>query len=165
MRRYVGPAWLYLTRSVFVVAIFVSTPLLIILYFTAGGNCVAPQPADVHLMPDHACCGQGLAFLRSKVENELLKLFRSNRWSRVATDSFIEEYADATDGLRWALTPVVMQHVGGKSSHGVNRGRGNAPDKIWNFGFKRNDAPILAAEYLAASDSSSGSQIRLGLHV
>ncbi|KAI1463479.1 uncharacterized protein F4812DRAFT_446289 [Daldinia caldariorum] len=152
MRRYVPAARLHLTRSVFLLVTLVFTPLLILLYFAAGGNCVAPRPTGVHLMPDHACCGQGLVFPRAKVSDVLLPLFHRNRWSDVPTDSFIEEYADATGDLRWALTPVVMQHVGGESSHGAYRGGGWTPVRIWNFGFEDNNPDALAAEHQLIRD-------------
>ncbi|RYP83550.1 hypothetical protein DL769_001337 [Monosporascus sp. CRB-8-3] len=153
-RRNVPAARLYLTRSVLLLATLVFTPLLIGLFFAAGGNCVLPRPAGVHLMPENACCGQGLVFPRAAVADDLLPLFRSNRSSEVPTDSFIEDHADATGALRWALTPVLMQHVGGKSSHGVNRGMyGNmTPSHIWNFAFEENDAVRLAAEHLRVND-------------
>ena len=110
------------------------------------------QPTGVHLMPENACCGQGLVFPRTTVVDELLPHFRRNRWSEVPTDSFIEEYADATSALRWALTPVVMQHVGGRSSYDVSRGNygDTTPAGIWNFAFEENDAAALAAEHLLA---------------
>ncbi|KAI1407122.1 integral membrane protein [Hypoxylon sp. FL1857] len=149
-RRCVPAARLHLTRSAFILITFIFTPLLIILFFVAGSNCVLPQPSGVQLMPKNACCGQGFVFSRTTVNSELLPLFRNNRWSEVPTDSFIERYADMTGGLRWALTPVVIQHVGGQSSHGVPRGAyGNMTGgKIWNFGFEENDAETLAAEHL-----------------
>jgi hypothetical protein len=102
-------------------------------------------------MPNNGCCGQGLVFPRAKVTQELLPLFRSTRWSKVPTDSFIEEHAGETGGLRWALTPVVMQHVGGQSSHGVYRGGGMTPSGIWNYGFEEYDAASLAMEHLLES--------------
>jgi hypothetical protein len=98
-------------------------------------------------MPNHACCGQGLVFPRARVTNSLLPLFYSNRWSTVPTDSFIEEYGDATGGLRWALTPVVMQHIGGESSHGAHRGGGVTPNEIWNYAFEDYDPTRLATEH------------------
>ncbi|KAI0880039.1 uncharacterized protein GGS22DRAFT_198361 [Annulohypoxylon maeteangense] len=149
VRRCMPKARQYLTHPVFFLTILVFTPLLIILFFSAGGNCIMPQPEGVHLMTKNACCGQGLVFPRTTVTNELLPHFRSNRWSQVPTDSFIEEYAEETGGLRWALTPVVMQHVGGQSSHGVFRGTYGTmtPSHIWNFGFESNDAERLAAEH------------------
>ncbi|KAI1139292.1 integral membrane protein [Hypoxylon sp. FL0543] len=156
-RRYMPAARLYLTRSALPLVTLIFTPLLIILFFSAGRNCVLPQPAGVHLMPKNACCGQGLVFPRTTVVNELLPHFRNNRWSEVPTDSFIEEYADAKGALRWALTPVVMQHIGGRSSHGVARGAyGNMTGgNIWNFGFEENDAETLAAEHLRMNGQPS----------
>ncbi|RYP07186.1 hypothetical protein DL765_009238 [Monosporascus sp. GIB2] len=154
IRRYAPTARPYLTCSVFLLTALVFTPFLILLFFAAGRNCVLPQPAGVHLMPKNACCGQGLVFPRATVADELLPLFRSNRWSQVPTDSFIEQHADATGELRWALTPVVMQHVGGRSSHGVQRGTYGVmtPSRLWNFGFEGNDAGALAAEHLRVNN-------------
>ncbi|KAI1359032.1 hypothetical protein F5Y08DRAFT_345108 [Xylaria arbuscula] len=149
MKRYIPPTRLYLTRSAIFLVTFVFTPCMIILYFSAGANCVLPRPPGVHLMPNNACCGQGLVFQRSKVVDELLPLFRDNRWSEVPTDSFIEEYADSAGALRWALTPVVMQHVGGQSSHGVNRGGGMTPNRLWNYGFEDYDVDRLALEHIS----------------
>ncbi|OTA76410.1 hypothetical protein M434DRAFT_18494 [Hypoxylon sp. CO27-5] len=153
-RWYMPATRLHLTRSAFILTTLVFTPLLIILFFAAGSNCMLPQPTGVRLMPKNACCGQGFVFPRTTVVNELLPFFRSNRWSEVPTDSFIEKYADATGGLRWALTPVVMQHIGGQSSHGVSRDTyGNLTGgNIWNFGFEENDAETLAAEHVRVND-------------
>ncbi|KAI0468347.1 hypothetical protein F4859DRAFT_212133 [Xylaria cf. heliscus] len=147
IRRYMPTTRPYLTRSVVLLTTFIFTPCTIILYFVAGANCVLPRPPGVHLMPENACCGQGLVFQRSKVTEELLPLFHHNTWSEIPTDSFIEQYADTSKVLRWALTPVVMQHVGGQSSHGVDRGGGVIPNKIWNYGFEDYDAGSLAMEY------------------
>jgi hypothetical protein len=62
----------------------------------------------------------------------------------------MERRGDETGGLRWALTPVVAQHVGGQSSHGVDRGDKFgylAPKRIWNYGFEDNRAAELAEEH------------------
>ncbi|KAK3681339.1 hypothetical protein B0T22DRAFT_531238 [Podospora appendiculata] len=154
-RRLVPTARLHLTRSALLLITLVFTPLLILLFFAAGANCVLPRPAGVHLMPENACCGQGLVFPRATVTEKLLPYFRANIWSEVPTDSFVEAYADQTGGLRWALTPVVMQHIGGKSSHGAARSRDSyvygdltltPPSVIWNFAFEGNEARALGEE-------------------
>ncbi|KAI1431700.1 hypothetical protein GGR50DRAFT_689506 [Xylaria sp. CBS 124048] len=147
-QRYIPATRPYLARQIVLLVVLVFTPLLIILGFVGGGNCMLPRRPGVDLMPDHACCGQGLVFPRDTATDELLPLFHRNQWSDVATDSFIEEYADATGGLRWALTPVVMQHVGGQSSHGVPRGGGFTPSYLWNYEFEDYDAHSLAVEHL-----------------
>ncbi|KAI1424855.1 integral membrane protein [Xylaria sp. FL1777] len=150
-RRYVARA--YLTHTILLLATFVFTPLLIALFFVAGRNSVLPQPAGVHIMDKYACCGQGLVFPRSTVTEDLLPFFRSNMWSNVATDSFIEQHADETGALRWALTPVIMQHVGGQSSHSGRRGDTYGPKHIWNFEFEDNDPYQLADEHAQAQYS------------
>lgn len=60
-------------------------------------------------------------------------------------DSAVEKFADATDGLRWAMTPVVMQHVGSRSSKAAANVIKNG---IWNYQFERNDAKKLRREHL-----------------
>ncbi|KAK3327017.1 hypothetical protein B0T19DRAFT_420606 [Cercophora scortea] len=156
-RRYLPTArlHLHLTRSSLVLITLVFTPLLILLFFAAGANCVLPRPAGVHLMPENACCGQGLVFPFVTAVEKLLPHFRANVWSEAPTDSFVEAYADSTGGLRWALTPVVMQHIGGKSSHGAVRSGGSyvygdltltPPSVIWNFAFEGNDPRSLAVD-------------------
>lgn len=108
------------------------------------------QPSGVHVMDKYACCGQGLVFPRTIVTKDLLPWFRNNKWSPISTDSFIEEYAETTGALRWALTPVVMQHIGGQSSHNGRRGDTYEPSRLWNFGFEGNDAAQLAEEHAQA---------------
>ncbi|KAI0469406.1 integral membrane protein [Xylaria cf. heliscus] len=147
-RRYVTRA--HISRSLVLLVPLVFTPLLIILFFAAGRNCMLPQSTGVHIMNRYACCGQGLVFPRPAVINELLPLFRSNLLSTVPTDSYIEQYADNRTALRWALTPVVMQHVGGQSSHTGRRGDTYGPSRLWNFEFEGNDATRLAAEHAEA---------------
>ncbi|KAI0505295.1 integral membrane protein [Xylaria bambusicola] len=147
-RRYVARVWL--TQTVLLLITFVFTPLLIILFFVGGRNFMLPQPTGVHAMDKYACCGQGLVFPRSTVTQDLLPWFQKNRWSMISTDSFIEEYADMTGALRWALTPVVMQHVGGQSSHNGRRGDTFEPSRLWNYGFEGNDAAQLAGEHAQA---------------
>ncbi|KAI1297806.1 integral membrane protein [Xylaria venustula] len=148
-RRYVARA--YLTKTVLLITTFVFTPLLIALFFLAGRNSTLPQPEGVHLMDKYACCSQGLAFPRSTVQ-DLLPLFREKIWEEIAADSFIEQHADQTEALRWALTPVVMQHVGGQSSHSGQRGDMYEPSRLWNFRFEDNDAAQLAEEHALAQN-------------
>lgn len=129
------------SRNTIILVTFVFTPLLIALFFATGRNSIFPQPTGVHLMPSHGCCAQGIVFQRATVENELLGLFKEKRWVKRAADSIMERYADATGALRWALTPVVLQHVGGTSSHGIVRDKYGvmAPDRIWNYRFEENE--------------------------
>lgn len=140
----------HITPGVVLVVSAAVPPFLVGLYFLAGGNCVQPQPRGVHLMPRNACCGQALAFPRHTVEHVLLPHFAANRASQSPTDSFIEDYAEATGALRFGVTPVLAQHVGGQSSYGGDhslRNATNTPDEIWSFDFETNDPDMLAAEH------------------
>lgn len=66
-------------------------------------------------------------------------------------DTFLEDYANANDELRWAVTPVLIQHVGGKSSHGAgDQLRGHITDDMpFDFSFEANEPDQLAREHLA----------------
>lgn len=127
------------------------TLMCIGLFFAAGRNCVLPRPTGVSLMQEFGCCGQGLVFPQDQVINDLLPAFRAHRNSTLATDSFIEDYADKHDKLRWAVTPVLLQHVGGKSSHGASRSHFGSmtADWLFNFGFETHDAEALSKEHQA----------------
>ena len=136
--------------TTFLLLIF--TPMCIALFFAAGHNCMLPHCHGVALMPKYACCGQGLMYPQERVINDLIPLFRDARNSTMPTDSFIEEYADQHDELRWAVTPVLLQHVGGKSSHGALRSTYGDLSANWlfNFGFEANNAEVLAEEHQMA---------------
>lgn len=86
-------------------------------------------------------------------------------------DMLTEEMADQGHELRWALTPGVMQHIGGRSSKGDDFGEGggkekereeggavegkgkgkgqmSVAEKLWSFGFEKNEAGALRREHL-----------------
>lgn len=75
-----------------------------------------------------------------------------------------EEFANANDEIRWAVTPSVVQHVGRKSSKGAadgdaaaafrpkSKGELTEVEKLWNFGFELNDAAALRMEHELALD-------------
>ncbi|KAI0424462.1 hypothetical protein F5Y09DRAFT_353402, partial [Xylaria sp. FL1042] len=97
----------------------ICTPMMIILFFAAGRSCMLPKRLGVTLMQMYGYCGQGLVFPQKQVTDNLLPLFRDTVDSHAAVDTFLEDYANANNELRWAATPNLIQHVGGKSSHGV----------------------------------------------
>lgn len=138
-RRHVSGPDVWIVCGVFV-------PLFIGLVFAAGGNCVRPLSRGVEVVTRNICCGQGLVFPSSSVD-QLLATFYEKRWELIATDSLIEEYGDRTGYLRWTLTPVVMQHVGGHSSYGEIAQNSLSPSDTWNFAFEQNDATKLAKEH------------------
>ncbi|KAF2868160.1 hypothetical protein BDV95DRAFT_463697, partial [Massariosphaeria phaeospora] len=126
-----------------------TTVTCILLFFALGRATVRPLPAGINYMPQYGCCSQGFVFPRDKAMT-LINYYRERRVGFV--DVITEEYADQHDELRWALTPSVIQHVGGKSSKvddygpASKHGRSVA-EKIWNFGFEKFDPQVLKAEH------------------
>ncbi|KAI5241145.1 hypothetical protein E4T43_05656 [Aureobasidium subglaciale] len=125
-------------------------PLTILLFFAAGRTTVLPLPTGVNEMPRYGCCSQALVFPRSSALS-IINLFQDKKLGFV--DSLIEEFADQNGGLRWALTPSVVQHIGRKSSKGDDFGTASkysmsVAEKLWNFGFEENDGEELRREHL-----------------
>jgi len=131
------------------------TPLLIGLFFAAGRVTTLPLPEGVHLMPRFGCCSQAFVFPHSRIP-DLVDLYRSRHIGYV--DMITEEFANEHDELRWAVTPIIMQHVGRRSSKGASgdpnvilrhkyKSELSDVEKLWNFGFETNNADALRAEH------------------
>ncbi|KAI0010832.1 hypothetical protein F4779DRAFT_276023 [Xylariaceae sp. FL0662B] len=127
----------------------VCTPMLIGLFFAAGRSCMMPKSAGVHLMHKYGCCAQGLVFPQDEVVENLLPMYRDTDDNHAAVDTFLEDWATAHDRLRWAVTPVLIQHVGGKSSHGAgDQERGSLNDDMpFDYSFELNNPDRLAEEH------------------
>lgn len=122
-----------------------------------------PVPEGVHQMPKFGCCSQAFVFPRSRIP-DLVRLYESRHVGYV--DMITEEFANANDEIRWAVTPSVVQHVGRKSSKGAagdgdavaasfkpkSKGELSEVEKLWNFGFELNDVKALRAEHERALD-------------
>ena len=141
-----------LSRPVLFLIFGVCTPMMIGLFFAAGRSCMLPQRPGVHLMHKYGCCAQGYVFPRRQVVDHLLPMYQDTNDSHAAVDTFLEDWANENGGLRWAVTPVLIQHVGGKSTHGVGdqeRGRLN-DDMPFDYTFETNDPVQLALQHEAA---------------
>ena len=114
-----------------------------------------PVSEGVHQMPKFGCCSQAFVFPRTRIP-DLVDLYKSKHIGYV--DMITEEYADANDEVRWAVTPSVVQHVGRHSSKGgdqdtsvVKKHKSKSEltevEKLWNFEFERNNAAALRAEH------------------
>jgi hypothetical protein len=140
----------------------VCTPLLIGLFFAAGRVSMIQFQQGVHQMPRFGCCSQAFVFPRSRVP-DLVDLYQSKRIGYV--DTITEEFAGANNEIRWAVTPIIMQHAGRRSSKSVSndshaplkhKSKGELSDveKLWNFGFELNDADALRSEHRFFVDGS-----------
>lgn len=140
-----------LTLPVLLLLCGVCTPMLIGLFFAAGRNCMLPKAPGVHLMHKYGCCAQGLVFPQRQVLDHLLPLYRDTQDSHAAVDTFLEDWANNRDSLRWAVTPVLIQHVGGKSSHGAgDQESGSLTDDMpFDYSFEMNDPIKLVKEHQA----------------
>lgn len=126
---------------------FVCTPLLIGLYFAAGRVTMRPIPDGVHEMSRFGCCSQGFVFPQSRVP-DLIHLYEERKAGYV--DMLTEDFANANDEIRYAITPSVLQHVGRKSSKEADWNNTKPTQGItdlWNFAYEMNDPVYLNREH------------------
>lgn len=120
--------------------------LVVVFVFRAGKVALLGNSQGVVYMPKNGCCSQALAWPAEKVET-LARWFEMQQVGFV--DVLAERLADEKPegfgdvGGRWAISPSVMQHVGGQSS----KGDGWPADMLWNFEYEFFDAEKLKAEH------------------
>lgn len=147
-----APARRALDPPVLLIIFGVCTPMVIGLFFAAGRSCMLPQKPGVHLMHKYGCCAQGYVFPQRQITENILPMYYDANDSHAAVDTFLEDWANESGGLRWAVTPVLIQHVGGKSTHGVGDqefGRLN-DDMPFDYTFETNDPVQLALQHKTA---------------
>lgn len=104
-------------------------------------------------MPRFGCCSQALVFPQPCIP-DLVDLYSSRRIEYV--DMITEEYANEHNEMRWAVMPSVVQHIGRRRSKGLgdalvrvkpkSKSDLNDAEKLWSFGYERNDPEALRAE-------------------
>ena len=124
---------------IFLFASLLTVCMMTILFFVSGRVSMLPLPEGVHEMTKYGCCAQAIVYPGNKVPmyvrryyihfqmigeyNLLTQYYSLAKWyeeHRIGfVDTLAEELGDERPdeiGVRWALTPSVVQHVGGKSS-------------------------------------------------
>ncbi|KAI1755921.1 integral membrane protein [Xylaria castorea] len=141
----------------------VCVPMMILLFFAAGRDCVLPKREGVNLTQKYGCCAQGLVMPQQQIEENILPLYRDTTDSHAAVDTFLEDYANANDELRWAITPNLIQHVGRKSTHKADddgsEGQitGSMP---FSYNFETNNPEKLAQEHLIWIENLKRQQLK-----
>jgi len=132
-----------------------------IFFFLAGRVSMMPLPMGVHEMSKYGCCAQAIVYPRNKVAM-LASWYEQKRIGFV--DTLAEEFADKKPdvaGVRWALTPSVAQHIGGRSSKGDAQWDGKVKyidgkttgETLFNFAFELNDPAQLRNEHIFEASS------------
>ncbi|KAI1343290.1 hypothetical protein F5Y15DRAFT_229894 [Xylariaceae sp. FL0016] len=147
-----------LTWTVVFIVCGICVPMLIGLFFASGHSCMMPKSPGVELMPRYGCCAQGLVFPQEQVVDHLIPMYRDTQDTHAAVDTFLEDWAERRDELRWAVTPVLIQHVGGKSTHGAgDQELGRLTDDMpFDYPFELNDPDQLSQEHGVFISSMQG---------
>lgn len=120
----------------------ISVPVFVILFFQAGKASMLPPWPGVR-MEGFGCCTQGMVFPRRSVPRlveHLQKAAEIHRPYDVATN----DYATERGLERFALYPVMVQHVGTMSI--INPDRGNE-NRVWSMAFESLSAKKLSADH------------------
>ena len=146
-RRYEPPATAILTLPTVGTICLLIGPMCIGLFFAAGRLTVAGPGRGINRMNNYGCCSQAFLFPRERVP-KLLEFYEMRSIGYI--DVITEEYSDENDLTRWALTPSVFQHVGGKSSKSTapSRWGRNTAENIWNFSFEQFDPEELKEQHI-----------------
>lgn len=150
MRYYMPSAKGYLNTHLILTICAVYLPLCILLFFAAGRLTLFPLKPGVNEMNNFGCCSQGFVFQQSMAQN-MVEYYSHRRVGFV--DMLTEQYGDESGYPRLALTPSVLQHVGGRTSKDDGspentKGQRSEAETIWNFGFENFDAEELRQEHL-----------------
>jgi len=140
---------------------FLAVCLMMTFFFMAGRVSMLPLPTGVHEMSKYGCCAQAIVYPRTKV-TMLASWYEQKRIGFV--DTLAEELADEKPeiaGVRWALTPSVAQHIGGRSSKGDAQWDGKVKyidgkttgETLFNFAFELNDPAHLREEHVFEASS------------
>ncbi|KAK0108068.1 hypothetical protein ONS95_002889 [Cadophora gregata] len=132
-----------------------TTSLMAVFFLAAGRVSVLPLKVGVNPMDKYGCCAQAIVYPRNKV-SMLANWYGDQKIGFV--DTLAEKLGDENPnemGGRWALTPSVVQHLGGRSSKGDAQWDGEVVhlygkttgEMIWNFAFELNDPDALRHEH------------------
>ncbi|KAI4157918.1 MAG: hypothetical protein LQ342_007891 [Letrouitia transgressa] len=108
-------------------------PAFITLYFMTGKHSMKPYYGGLHRMQHSGCCTQGLIFPRKMVPRAIYAINTATD-PRYYVDMTLKNWADREGLARYALTPPLLQHIGGRSSKGLKYDEGAA--SIWSFAFE-----------------------------
>ncbi|KAM5490399.1 hypothetical protein MaudMau93_002597 [Microsporum audouinii] len=118
----------------------VCVPAFVALVYMTGKYSLAPLHGVVEMAP-YGCCTQGMVFPRDQVDGLIAYLQKRGHGQ---TDTMIEEYAEESKLIRYALVPQQLQHVGLKSSR--DNTELNA-QSTWAFYFEQNKPRLLRKEH------------------
>ncbi|EFR00244.1 integral membrane protein [Nannizzia gypsea CBS 118893] len=118
----------------------ICVPAFIALIYMVGKYSLFPLHGVVEIAP-YGCCTQGMVFPREQVDGLIAYLQKRGHGQ---TDTMIEEYAEESKLIRYALAPQQLQHVGLKSSR--DNTELNA-QSTWAFYFEENVPKLLRKEH------------------
>ena len=100
----------YLSNASIFIICCIATPAFVILFFQAPKGLILPPSPGVHRQDDFGCCTQAQVFNREHVPK--LATFITNQATGLPHDIAIEQFAHDNHIARYALYPVLAQHLG-----------------------------------------------------
>lgn len=117
-------------------------PGAVILFFQAGKASMLPPSSGVQREDGFGCCNQALLFSRTHVSD--LALYLEEKSKEIPHDNAIMEYHRKKRLPRFALYPMMVQHVGFKSIVNPNR---RSDQEVWSMAFENLDPVRLKIDH------------------
>lgn len=117
-------------------------PGIVILFFQAGKASMLPPPAGVHREDGFGCCNQAILYSRNHVSD--LASYLEEKSKEKPHDNAIMDYSREKQLARFALHPMMVQHVGFKSIINPNR---RDDMEVWSMAFESLDQELLAKQH------------------
>ncbi|KAE8343325.1 hypothetical protein BDV24DRAFT_161762 [Aspergillus arachidicola] len=122
------------------VVVLVLNPAMVVLFFQAGKASVLPPSPGVFEEP-FGCCSQAMVFPTETVP-DIVHFLRSMGSGQV--DLLLNRMAVEMQWGRWALYPIMAQHIGLDSARQTAKAEAQA---IWSMAFEDLDPVVLEREH------------------
>lgn len=138
-----------ISPSTLFVLVCVLNPALVLLFFQCGKASVLP-PAPGLFEESFGCCSQAMVFPRAQAPL-VMEYLRERGQGQI--DLMLDRLAEETALARFALYPVLVQHIGVDSARKTER---NEAQAIWSMAYEDLDEGVLARTHSRLVDGYYG---------
>lgn len=138
-----------ISPSTLFVLVCVLNPALVLLFFQCGKASVLP-PAPGVFEESFGCCSQAMVFPRAQAPL-VMEYLRERGQGQI--DLMLDRLAEETALERFALYPVLVQHIGVDSARKTER---NEAQAIWSMAYEDLDEGVLARTHSRLVDEYYG---------
>lgn len=125
-----------------VIMCLVTIPGIVIFFFQAGKASMLPPRPGVHREDGFGCCNQAILYSRKHASD--LASYLEEKSKEKPHDNAIMDYSREKRLARFALYPIMVQHVGFRSIINPNR---RDDMEVWSMEFENLDQKLLKQQH------------------